>query len=137
MSECIEFNHERQDAVPPYLRRDRHEQSLKADTKVSFHHGNLFDRLGAAGKNTWSHYTLCDAPDWMPAPVQRKMLDEIERTARPGATIMVRTVEEEGLVERLGLQSRFVLKQDISDKASREDRSRQYRRVSFYQVANA
>lgn len=132
-----EFNHERQDAVPPYLRRDRHEKSLAADTKVTFHHGNLFDRLGAAGKNTWSHYTLCDAPDWMPAPVQRKMLDEIERTARPGATIMVRTVEEEGLVERLGLEKRFVLKKDISDKASHEDRSRQYRRVSFYEVAQA
>ena len=131
-----EFNHEQQDAVPPYLRRDRHERSLEADTKVSFHHGNLFDRLGAAGPKTWSHYTLCDAPDWMPAPVQTKMLDEIERTARPGATIMVRTVEDEGLVERLGLQSRFHLVQDISDKASDEDRSRQYRRVSFYRVAN-
>ena len=132
-----EFNHDRQDAVPPYLRRDRHERSLEASTRVSFHHGNLFDRLNAAGPKTWSHYTLCDAPDWMPASVQRNMLDEIERTARPGATIMVRTVENEGLVERLGLEKRFVLKKDISDLASTEDRSRQYRRVSFYEVAHA
>lgn len=132
-----QFNHDQEDGVPPYLRRDRHARSLEAPTTVRWHHTNLFEVMRQAGPRTWSHYTLCDAPDWMPPEVQHRLLNEIERTARPGATILLRTVEEEGMVERLGLQNRFVLRKDASDYASDADRSRQYRRVCFYQVANA
>lgn len=132
-----QFNHDREDAVPPYLRRDRHERALQSPTQTRWHHTNLFEVMRRAGPNTWSHYTLCDAPDWMPSPVQHKLLDEIERTARPGARIMVRTVEEQGMVELLNQQDRFRLLEDISEEASRLDMSRQYRRVSFYEVARA
>jgi S-adenosylmethionine-diacylglycerol 3-amino-3-carboxypropyl transferase len=128
------FNHEHPDAVPPYLRRDRWARSREATTEVAFHHRNLFDVLAAAGPGTWSHYTLCDAVDWMPLPVQQRLFAEIRRTARPGATVLMRTVEDHDVVGAAGAD-RFLTRMPCSDAAAGEDRTRQYRRVDFYQVA--
>ena len=130
------FNHDRQDAVPPYLRRERHEASFGAPTQVNFHRGNIFDRLEAAGSKTWSHYTLCDAPDWMPDPVQRNLLDEIFRTSRDGAIVLTRSVQDESFIDRIDGRKRFQLMEDASQVATLEDRSRQYRRVDFYRVCH-
>ena len=30
------------------------------------HHTNIFEVMGNADEGTWTHYTLCDAIDWMP-----------------------------------------------------------------------
>lgn len=131
------FNHAHPDAVPPYLRADRHERSSSASpTTVRFHHGNIFDRLGSAGKNTWSHYTLCDAPDWMPPEVQTQLLNEIHRTSRDGAIVLSRSVENDSFIERLDGGRRFELIEDASKQATVEDRSRQYRRVDFFRVVH-
>lgn len=133
-----QFNHARQDAVPPYLRRDRWEAAKGGHSDVRFHNRNLFDVLGGAGRDTWSHYTLCDAVDWMPEPVQRRLLDEILRTSRPGAVVLWRSVEEEDrfgtILDRLGYGDRFT-RVEGSEHAAREDRTRMYRQVNFFQVA--
>lgn len=128
------YNHDHPDAVPPYLRRDRYDRSLHAPTQVKYHNRNLFDVLGDGGANQWSHYTLCDMPDWLPEPVQRKLLSEIRRTARDGAIVLYRTVHEDCMVRRLGLESQFVPMEAESAEASILDRSRQYRHVHFYRV---
>jgi S-adenosylmethionine-diacylglycerol 3-amino-3-carboxypropyl transferase len=127
------YNHDREDAVPPYLREDRWERSQQARTETRWHHGNLFDVLAAAGPNTWSHYTFCDAPDWMPPNVQHQLLGEVLRTARPGAIVLRRSVEDDCIIESAGMTDRFK-RLDISERATIEDRSRQYRRVDFYEV---
>lgn len=129
------FNHENPDAVPPYLRRTRWKVSQRAPTRVRYHNRNLFDVLGAAGPNTWSHYTLCDAIDWMPAPVQRRLFDEIRRTSRDGATVLWRSVGTEHLAQKAGVD-RWLHRRPESDLAATLDRSRQYRMVEFHQVAH-
>ncbi|MBX2801255.1 MAG: BtaA family protein [Myxococcales bacterium] len=126
------FNHTQQDALPPYLRQDRWEKSLNGPTDVRYRHGNLFDVLDEAGPGTWSHYTLCDAVDWMPPAVQRRLFEEIRRTARPGATVLLRSVETEDPVQAVGAE--FLHKLPCSAEASLADRSRQYRQVNFYEV---
>ncbi|MEO1337031.1 MAG: DUF3419 family protein [Myxococcota bacterium] len=130
------FNHECPDAVPPYLRKERHQNSLNAPTKVNFHRGNIFHKLESAGANSWSHYTLCDAPDWMPDQVQRHLLNEIFRTSRDGAIVLARSVQEESFIERIDGGKRFQLMEDASTVSTEEDRSRQYRRVDFYRVCH-
>ena len=131
------FNHDHPDAVPPYLRLSRHERSSReSPTRVAFHHGNIFDRLRAAGPGTWTHYTLCDAPDWMPRTVQQRLLDEIYRTSCDGAVVLVRSVEPDSFVERLDNGRRFELIEEASSRAAVEDRSRQYRRVDFFRVVH-
>lgn len=130
------FNHERTDAVPPYLRPESHEQSYGTPTAVRFHHKSLLDKIDEAGPNTWSHYTLCDAPDWMPAPVQRRLLDGIRRTAKDGAIVLMRSVEADDMPARHGLSHVFRRLDADSDQATLDDRSRQYRRVDFYQVCH-
>ena len=131
------FNHDHPDAVPPYLRKDRHERSSNdSPTSVRFHHGNIFDCLENAGRKTWSHYTLCDAPDWMPPEVQGKLLDQIHRTSKDGAIVLARSVEPESFIERIDEGRRFQLIEDASAKATVEDRSRQYRRVDFFRVTH-
>lgn len=132
-----QFNHAREDAVPPYLRRDRWEDAQGGETDLRFHNRNLFDILGEAGPDTWSHYTLCDAVDWMPEPVQRRLLDEILRTSREGAIVLWRSVEEEDrfgtIVGRLGYGDRFT-RVEGSENAAEMDRTRMYRQVNFFQV---
>lgn len=131
------FNHDHPDAVPPYLRKSRHERSSEdSPTFVCFHHGNIFERLQAATPKTWSHYTLCDAPDWMPLEVQARLLDEIFRTSQDGAIVLTRSVEHESFIERIDEGRRFRLIEDASKKATLEDRSRQYRRVDFFRVVH-
>jgi S-adenosylmethionine-diacylglycerol 3-amino-3-carboxypropyl transferase len=128
------FNHARPDAVPPFLRPDHHEKSVGAKTDVRFHHKNIFDVLGAAGKNAWTHYTLLDAPDWMPNEVQRKLLDEILRTSSDGAVVLHRSVEEMSMPERHGMDRHFKPMVEATELATQLDRTRQFRRVSFYRV---
>lgn len=127
------FNHQDQEALPPYLRRNRWENSMGAPTEINFRPGNLFDVLDEAGPQTWSHYTLCDAVDWMPPRIQRHLFDEIRRTARPGATVLLRSVERNDPVTHTGADA-FLERRDCSSHASRADRSRQYRQVNFYRV---
>ncbi len=131
------YNHERDDAVPPYLRRDRWENSLHAPTDVRYHHRNLFEVMAEAPRRTWTHYTLCDMPDWLPMPMQRQLLDEILRTSKDGAHVLYRTVEDDCLVDRHGMHRHFRRLDDVSAHASSADRSRQYRHVHLYQVQHA
>ena len=129
------FDHSRSDAVPPYMRQDHHEKSLGADTDVRFHHKNIFDVLGAAGKNTWTHYTLLDAPDWMPNEVQRRLLNEIIRTSADGAVVLHRSVEETALPERHeGMDRHFRKMVEATQIATQLDRTRQYQSVNFYRI---
>jgi len=130
------FNHSRPDAVPPFLRRDHHATSRGAETAVRFHHKNIFDVLGAAGPATWTHYTLLDAPDWMPYDVQRRLLEEILRTSADGSVVLHRSVEETSLPERHGLGRHFQPMVEATELATELDRTRQFRRVSFCRVAH-
>lgn len=130
------YNHDNPYAVPPYLRKARHAASLVSPTKTFFHHGDIFSVLAQAGAKTWSHYTLCDAMDWMPWRRQRALLEEIHRTSRDGAILQYRSVLDGSLVAQHGLDERFALLEERSDLASHLDRSRQYRRVDFYRVVH-
>jgi S-adenosylmethionine-diacylglycerol 3-amino-3-carboxypropyl transferase len=131
-----QFNHDHPDAAPPYLRRNRHERSFDAPTSVRYHHRNIFDVLEEAHADTWTHYMLCDAPDWMPPATQERLLEDVVRTAKDGAIFLYRSVEDECMVERLGWQDRLVPLTDRIAEASRLDRTKQYQRVNFYRVAH-
>jgi S-adenosylmethionine-diacylglycerol 3-amino-3-carboxypropyl transferase len=128
------FDHEREDAVPPYLRRDRHARAREATTRVRYHRRNVVDVLEASPPRSYTHFTFCDAPDWLDAAGQRRLLDGVLRTAKDGAVVLTRSVEHECMVERAGLGRRLVRLDDLSTRASIRDRTRQYRRVDAYQV---
>ena len=128
------YNHNHPEAVPPFLRKTAHEASREARTSYSFHHKSIFDVLAAGQANTWTHYSLCDAVDWMPRPVQTNLLKEIVRTARPGARVLMRSVESEDIVQACGFDSKLKHLTSESKRASIEDRSCQYKRVDFYEV---
>ncbi len=129
-----DFNHDCTDAVPPFLRRDHHDASFGAKTKVRFHHRNIIDVLRAAGPRAWTHYTLCDAPDWMPHEVQNTLMREILRTSADGAIFLHRSVEGSMLPECHGIGRHFRLMTHATDVATRLDRTRQFRRVAFYRI---
>lgn len=131
-----QFNHDNPDAAPPYLRRDRHERSLDAPTTVRYHRRNIFDVLEDAGPNTWSHYMFCDAPDWMPPEIQKRLLEDVFRTSRDGGTMLYRSVEDDCMVERLGMTDKFIPMEEETRIASELDRTRQYRKVNFYRIAH-
>jgi S-adenosylmethionine-diacylglycerol 3-amino-3-carboxypropyl transferase len=130
------YNHARADAVPPFMRKDHHDASRGAPTALRFHHKDIFDVLAAAGPKTWTHYTLLDAPDWMPPETQRRLLDEIRRTSVDGAVVLHRSVVEDSLPERHNLLHRFEPMVEESALATKLDRTRQYRSVNFHRVVH-
>jgi S-adenosylmethionine-diacylglycerol 3-amino-3-carboxypropyl transferase len=132
-----QFNHERTDAVPPYLRRERFESARATPTRVRYHLANVFDVLERAPRGAYTHFTLCDAPDWLPAPEQRRLLGKVQRAAADGATVLVRSVDDHGMVEKLGLEKCFVRMDAESTRMTSLDRTRMYRRVDLYRVAEA
>lgn len=128
------YNHDHPEAVPPYLRRTEHEKSFGVRTAVDYHHKSIFDVLERAPAHSWTHYSLCDAVDWMPAPVQTRLFSEIVRTAQPGARVLLRSVGARDIMKELGLSNRLIRLDEHSQRASAEERSRQYKRVDLYQV---
>ncbi len=130
-----QFHHDDPEGVPPYLRRDSHEASLESPTDVRYHRGSIFGVLEEAGPNSWSHFCLLDVPDWLPEASQKRLLEELQRTGREGATILYRSVEEESIFERHGMADRFPELESETEKATQQDRTRQYKRVRFHRLA--
>jgi S-adenosylmethionine-diacylglycerol 3-amino-3-carboxypropyl transferase len=129
------YNHSDPEAVPPYLRESAHQRSIQAPTVTNYHHRSILDVLSEGKMNKWTHYSLCDAVDWMQEPVQRNLFSEIKRTAEPGAMVLMRSVSNRNVIEHLGLTKNFIHLPDVSKRATSEERSRQYQRVDFFQVS--
>lgn len=129
-----QFNHDHPDARPPYLRASHHARSLAAPTTVAYHHRSFLEVLADATSDTWTHYNFSDALDWLDDTLQRRVLTEVIRTSRPGALLLVRSVEPSCMVKRLGLERWFSRLDIESDAATAMDRSGLYRRVDLYRV---
>jgi S-adenosylmethionine-diacylglycerol 3-amino-3-carboxypropyl transferase len=129
-----QFNHERPECLPLYLRPDFHERSVGSPTEVRYWHNRLLAQLGAADDETWSRYCLSDVVDWMGDPAREALFREVHRTAKPGARVICRTVEDSTIVDELGFAERFRLVEPHSTLASQEERSCLYRRVNCYEV---
>ena len=129
-----QFDPGREDCAPPYLRRERHERALASSTDLRFHRRGIVDYLRTRSPGSFTHYTLLDVPDWLPPHEQRALFFEIRRTARPGATVLFRSVEDESPIERLGLERHLVLDAKRTRIATSQDRTRQYRQVRYYEV---
>ncbi len=128
------FNHDHPDAVPPYLRAESHRRSREAPTDVVFHHLPLKRVLAAAAPGRWSHFSLCDVLDWMPADTQRRLLQHIAHVGGPGAVVLTRSVEDACVVDRLGLDGMYERLEPRSSEAGQRERTRLYARVGVYRV---
>ena len=105
---------------PPYLRPDHFERSSPCRQHRDLPpHESLRRTSRALGAIRWSHFTLCDATDWMSPGTQRKLFREIFRTSRDGARVLFRSVEPDSLVDRLELQKHFVWDEAASRLANR------------------
>lgn len=129
-----EFNHDHPDAVPPYLRAENHRRALAAPTRVGFHRESLQRMLAEAAPGQWSHFSLCDVLDWLPADAQRRLLQRIARVGGPSALVLTRTVESNCVVERAGLSDLYERVEPASTQASEQERTRLYGRVNVYRV---
>jgi S-adenosylmethionine-diacylglycerol 3-amino-3-carboxypropyl transferase len=128
------FDHDHPECRPPFLRPDRHARAQTAPTHTAFHLGNFLDVLQRAEPGTWSHYSFSDALDWLPEAMQRTVLLEVVRTARPGATLINRTVDGQCLIEQLGLQDHFERLEPASAEATAQEITRLYLRTDLYRV---
>ncbi|WP_433379452.1 DUF3419 family protein [Actinoplanes sp. CA-142083] len=129
-----EFNHDHPDAVPPYLRAESHKRALEAPTRVGFHRESLQRMLAEATPGQWSHFSLCDVLDWLPADAQRQLLHRIARVGGPDALVLTRSVESDCVVERAGLADLYERVEPASTEATEQERTRLYGRVNVYRV---
>jgi S-adenosylmethionine-diacylglycerol 3-amino-3-carboxypropyl transferase len=130
------YNHEDQKAIPPFLRKDHHERSRGSSTSVAYHHRSIFDVLDEAQPSTWSHFTLCDAPDWMSDSAQKRLFQAVIRAGRDGGVLQYRTVERTSLVERHGLADRLQPMVAETEMATALDRTCQFGGVRYYRIMN-
>lgn len=129
------FNHDRQDAVPPYLRKDSFLSAQKNKrTRINFHHNNLFDVLKNKPDNSLTHFNFLDVPDWLTRHAQETLLKEILRTSKDRGIFLQRTVKRDSFIEKSDLKGHFELLKDVSNLASNEDRSCCYKRVNYYRI---
>jgi S-adenosylmethionine-diacylglycerol 3-amino-3-carboxypropyl transferase len=128
-----QFNHDNEEAVPPYLRAGHFQRSMGASTETRFLPQNIFQVMGEARPETWTHYNFSDVIDWMAPPVQKHLLLEAHRTATPGARLVYRSVEDACLVDRLGLDKKWRRIEPASSLGSAAERTRLYRRTNFYE----
>jgi S-adenosylmethionine-diacylglycerol 3-amino-3-carboxypropyl transferase len=132
-----EFNHDHPEAVPPYLRAESHRRSLVAPTEVGFHRELLQRMLADATPGQWTHFSLCDVMDWMPADAQRRLLQRVARVGGPGAVVLTRSVENGCVVDRVGLPDLYERVEPTSSQASEQERTRLYGRVNVYRVISS
>lgn len=128
------FNHEREQCLPLFLRREQHARALGSPTDVRYVHDTLFSVLRRAADDSWSHFCLSDVLDWISDSARGPLLRDVYRTAKPGARVICRTVEDATIVGELGLAHKFRLIEPFSTEASRVERSCLYRRVNCYEV---
>lgn len=128
------FNLDRPASLPVYLREEHHRRSVGAPTEVRYRHGTLLDALAAAPDGSWSRFCLSDVVDWKGPRDRARLFAEVHRTARPGARVVCRTVEDSAIVDELGMADRFRLVEPASAAASARERSCLYRRVNLYEV---
>jgi S-adenosylmethionine-diacylglycerol 3-amino-3-carboxypropyl transferase len=101
---------------------------------MTYERQDVLEALERAAPRSYSHYAFLDAPDWLDAPTQGRLLRGVLRSARDGARVVTRSVEDACMVERAGLSSRLRRLDDLSERATRADRTRQYRHVNVYEV---
>ncbi|MFO0685508.1 MAG: DUF3419 family protein [Sandaracinus sp.] len=113
---------------------DRFERARSAPTAITYHRKNVMDVLDEAAPGAYTHFTLCDAPDWLTPADQARLLERIGVAAAEGATVLVRSVSKDDIVERAGATPRFHRLARESSLMTTLDRTRQYRRVDLYRV---
>lgn len=128
------FNPDEPRCLPLYLRPEHHAAAVASPTTVRYHHASLMNLLEAQAPDTWTHFCLSDVVDWLSADARAALLRQVYRTARPGARVICRSVEEACVVEEAGLQDGFRLVEPFSSVASERERSRLFRRVNCYEV---
>lgn len=128
------FDHETEACAPPYLRRERHQRALGTPTDLRLHRRGVTEYLRTRSQRSFTHYTLCDVPDWLDRREQKDLFSEVARTARDGALVLLRSVTDECPIEQLALGARFTLDAQKTRVATEMDRTRQYRAVRFYRV---
>ncbi|GAA1860427.1 DUF3419 family protein [Asanoa iriomotensis] len=131
-----EFNHDHPGAVPPYLRAESHRLALAAPTEVGFHRESLQRILADATPGQWSHFSLCDVLDWLPSDAQRHLLQRLARVGGPSAVVLTRSVEDQCVVDRVGLSHLYERVEPTSSQASDQERTRLYGRVNVYRVTS-
>ncbi len=128
------FDHENEACAPPYLRRERHQRALGAATDLRLHRRSVTDYLRTRSPRSFTHFTLCDVPDWLDRQEQYALFSEVARTARDGALVLTRSVTDTCPLEQLDVGARFVLDVSKTRLATEMDRTRQYRAVRFHRV---
>jgi hypothetical protein len=67
---------------------------------------------------------------------QKRLLEAVIRTGRPGGVLQYRTVERDSLVERHGMAGRLQPMVAETELATALDRTRQFRGVRYYRIAS-
>lgn len=121
--------------LPPYLQQHNYEQIKERAGRIDIRHANLVEMLTQSEAESFDHYVLLDAQDWMDDAQLNHLWAEITRTARPGARVLFRTAAEPSLLPGRvsdALLDLWDYRADQSLDLTRCDRSAIYGGVHLY-----
>jgi S-adenosylmethionine-diacylglycerol 3-amino-3-carboxypropyl transferase len=87
-----------QGPCPPYLDKANFLAVKTRASRVTVVHDNMVRFLAKEPAESFDHYVLLDAQDWMDDATLNALWREITRTARPGARVIFRTAGEPSIL---------------------------------------
>jgi len=126
------------EALPDYLRAENfpalRASAARADTRLA----SLTDFLGGEPARSVDRFVLLDAQDWMDGRRIRRLWQQIDRTARPGARVVFRTAAAPSPLEgalSAHLLGRWRPERDVAERLHARDRSAIYGGFHLYVLA--
>ena len=132
------YDSEQRQAVPPYLREENFTALRDAACRVDTRLASLTDRLGAEPGESCDGYVLLDAQDWMGPQQINALWREIDRTARPAATVIFRTAGSASPLPAMldpAILSHWYYEEELSRAYLARDRSAIYGGFHLYRRA--
>ncbi len=133
------YDHQKRQAIPPYLQQAHYELIRQQVGKVTTHLGSMIEFLKQQPANSYDRFIFLDAQDWMSDAVLCELWNEVARVGKPGTRIIFRTAASESSVERAlpdALRQQFVYEAEQSRILFKQDRSAIYGGFHLYRKAH-
>ncbi len=133
------YDHEKRQAIPPYLKAENHALIRSQIGKVDTHLGSMIDFLEQQPANSYDRFVFLDAQDWMTDEVLTQLWTQVARVGKPGTRIIFRTAAATSPLETalpVELRAQFIYEAGQSADLFKQDRSAIYGGFHLYRKAN-
>lgn len=132
------YNHNKPEALPPYL-QPQHYENLKKNVKnVETHITSTTDYLRQQPDNSMDRFVFLDSQDWMTPAQLEDLWSQVRRVGKPGTRVIFRTAGTESPIEtdlNPEVRKDFIYEEELSKTYYDKDRSAVYGGFHLYRMS--